>query len=96
MAVTLAPPGRVDNGLQMRLGRSLLLAGRVEEARACFETAASEAARTGDGATLTAGALAVGDTVAEVAADHKLVALLDQARRCPGVPAGQRARLLAR
>lgn len=96
MAITLAPPGQVDTGLQMRLGRSLLLAGRVEEARACFETAASEAARTGDAATLTAGALAVGDTVAEVAADHKLVALLDQARRCPGVPAGQRARLLAR
>ncbi len=96
MAVTLDPGGQADTGLQMRLGRSLLLAGRVDEARACFETAAWEAARTGDGATVAAGALAVGDTVAEVAADHKLVALLDQARRCPGVPAGQQARLLAR
>ncbi|HYB17913.1 MAG TPA: hypothetical protein VEF71_20945 [Streptosporangiaceae bacterium] len=46
--------------------------------------------------TLAASALAVGDTVAGVAADHKLVALLDRARDCPDVPAGQRARLLAR
>ena len=96
-AITLARPrGRVNTGLQMRLGRSLLLAEHVDEARACFEVAAAEAARAGDGVSLAASALAVGDTVAEVAADHKLVALLDQARRCPGVPAGQRARLLAR
>jgi len=96
MAVTLTPRHHVDTGLQMRLGRSLLLAGRVEAARACFEAAAAEADRTGDAITLAASALAVGDTVAEVAADHNLVGLLDRARRCPDVPAGQRARLLAR
>jgi DNA-binding CsgD family transcriptional regulator len=96
VAGTLSPRERVDTGLQMRLGRSLLLAGRVDEARACFEAAAEEAARTGDGMTVAASALAVGDTVAEVAADHKLVALLDRARGYPDVPAGQRARLLAR
>jgi len=96
LASTLAAQGQVDAGLQMRLGRSLLLAGKVDEARECFETAASEAARTGNGATLAAAALAVGDTVAEVAADHKLVVLLDQARRSPGLPAGQQARLMAR
>ena len=96
LAITLAAQGQVDTGLQMRLGRSLLLAGQVGEARGCFETAASEAARTGDGATLAAAALAAGDTVAEVAADHKLVVLLDQARRSPGLPAGQQARLMAR
>jgi DNA-binding CsgD family transcriptional regulator len=96
-AIMLTPRGQVDIRLQMQLGRSLLLAGRVDEARACFEAAAGEAARTGDGGTLASSALAVGDTVAEVAADHKLVALLDQARRCPDdVPAGIRARLLAR
>jgi tetratricopeptide (TPR) repeat protein len=38
----------------------------------------------------------VGDTVAEVATDHTLVALLDRARRRPDVPAGLRARLMAR
>jgi DNA-binding CsgD family transcriptional regulator len=96
MAITLAPRGQADAGLQMRLGHSLLLSGRVDEARACFEAAAAEAARIGDGVALAAGALAVGDTVAEVAADHKLVALLDQARRRPGLPVGQQARLLAR
>ena len=46
--------------------------------------------------TLAASALAAGDTVAEVAADHRLVALLDLALRHPGVPAGPRARLTAR
>jgi ATP/maltotriose-dependent transcriptional regulator MalT len=96
MAITLTPPGQVDTGLQMRLGRSLLLAGRVDEARTCFEAAAGEAARTGDGIALAASALAVGETVAEVAADQKLVTLLDRARRHPGVPDGQRVRLLAR
>jgi DNA-binding CsgD family transcriptional regulator len=96
MVSTLAPRDQVDAGLQMRLGRSLLLAGRVGEARACFEAAAREAARTGDGTALAASALAAGETVAEVAADHKLAALLDQACRCPGVTAGQRARLMAR
>ena len=91
---------RADAGLLMRLGRSLLLAGHIDEARARFEAAAEEAARTGDGAgdgaTLAASALAVGETVAEVAADPKLVALLDRARRHPAVPAEMRARLLAR
>jgi DNA-binding CsgD family transcriptional regulator len=96
MAIGLARRDCQDPSLQMRLGRSLLLAGRVDEARTCFEAAAAESARTGDGPALAACALAVGDTVAEVAADHKLVALLDQARRDPGVPAGQRARLAAR
>jgi DNA-binding CsgD family transcriptional regulator len=95
-AIMLIPRGHVDAGLQMQLGRSLLLAGSVDEARACFEAAAGEAARTGDGPTLAASALAAGDTVAEVTADHELVALLDRACRFPGVPAGTRARLLAR
>ena len=49
-ASMLAPRGQADIRLQMRLGRSLLLAGHVDEARACFEVAAWEAARTGDGA----------------------------------------------
>ena len=87
--------GRVDPELEMRLGRSLLLAGRIEAARAHFESAADEAAR-GDGPSLAAGALAVGDTVAEVAADHRLVALLERALRHPGVPPGVQARLTAR
>jgi DNA-binding CsgD family transcriptional regulator len=86
----------LDTSLEMRLGRSLLLAGQVDEARAHFEAAADEAARTGDGAVLAASALAAGDTVAEVAADHRLVALLDRALREPGVPPGLRARLTAR
>ena len=87
---------RVDAPLEMRLGRSLLLAGQVEEARAHFERAAEAAARAGDGPALAASALAVGDTVAEVAADHRLVALLDRALRHPGLPPGQQARLTAR
>jgi len=87
---------RLDTSLEMRLGRSLLLAGQVEQAREHFEAAAEEAARTGDGPTLAASALAAGDTVAEVAADHRLVALLDRALRHPGIPAGPRARLTAR
>jgi DNA-binding CsgD family transcriptional regulator len=86
----------VDAELQTRLGHSLLLAGQVDRARAHFEAAAGEAARTGDGTVLAASALAVGDTVAEVAADHRLVALLDRALRHPGVPSGTRARLTAR
>ena len=95
--ITLTRPrDRVDTGLYLRLGRSLLLAGHIDNARARFEAAAEEAARTGDGPALAAGALAVGETVAEVAADHKLVALLDRARRHPAVPAELRARLLAR
>jgi len=87
---------QVDTDLEMRLGHSLLLAGRVDRARAHFEAAADEASRTGDGTVLAACALAVGDTVAEVAADHRLVALLDRALRHPGVPPGTRARLTAR
>jgi len=86
----------LDTNLEMRLGRSLLLAGQIDEAREHFEAAADQAARTGDGAALAASALAAGDTVAEVAADHRLVALLDRALRHPGVPAGTRARLTAR
>ena len=89
-------PGRVDPDLEMRLGRSLLNAGQVDQARARFEAAAQEAARTGDALALTAGVLAVGDTVAEVAADHRLVALLDRALREPGLPPGPRVRLTAR
>ncbi len=88
--------GRQDPDLEMRLGRSLMLAGQVDQARAHFEAAAGEAARTGDVATLAASALAAGDTVAEVAADHRLVALLDRALRHPGLAAGPRARLTAR
>ena len=80
----------------MRLGRSLLNAGQVDQARARFEAAAEEAARAGDAMTLAASALAVGDTVAEVAADHRLVALLDRALRAPGLPPGARVRLTAR
>ena len=96
-AIALSPPrDGLDTDLEMRLGRSLLLAGQVDQARDCFEAAAREAARTGDGVTLAASALAAGDTVAEVAADHRLVALLDLALRHPGVPAGPRARLTAR
>lgn len=87
---------QVDTELQMRLGHSLLLAGQVDRARTHFEAAAEEAARTGDGTALAACALAVGDTVAEVAADHRLVALLDSALRHPGVPPGTQARLTAR
>ena len=86
----------LDTDLEMRLGRSLLLAGQVDQARDCFEAAAREAARTDDGVTLAASALAAGDTVAEVAADHRLVAWLDLALRHPGVPPGPRARLTAR
>ena len=95
MALTQRPVG-VDPELEMRLGRSLLLAGRIEEARGCFESAAGEAGRLGDGPALAARALAVGDTVAEVAADHRLVALLERALRHPGVPPGAAARLTAR
>jgi DNA-binding CsgD family transcriptional regulator len=96
-AITLGPcRAGLDPGLRLRLGRSLLLAGQVEPARECFEAAAAEAARTGNASTLAAAALAVGDTVAEVAADHRLVALLDLALRHPGLPAGTRARLTAR
>jgi hypothetical protein len=58
--------------------------------------AAEEAARTGDGPALSAGALAVGDTVAEVAADHRLVALLDRALRHPADSPAERVRLTAR
>jgi DNA-binding CsgD family transcriptional regulator len=88
--------GRVDPELEMRLGRSLLLAGQIEAARVHFESAADEAGRRGDGPSLAAGALAVGDTVAEVAADHRLVALLERALRHPGVRPGVQARLTAR
>jgi len=96
-AITLTRRGeRLDAGLEMRLGRSLLLAGQVDEARAHFETAAVEAANTGDGTTLAASVLAAGDTVAEVTADHRLVALLDRALSHPGVPPGLRAQLTAR
>ena len=96
-AITLSRPrDGMDPDLEMRLGRSLLLAGQVEQARAHFEAAAEEAVRTGDGMTLAAAALAVGDTVAEVAADHRLVTLLDHALRHPGVAPGPRARLTAR
>jgi hypothetical protein len=80
----------------MRLGRSLLLAGQVDQARDCFEAAAGEAARADDGVALAASALAAGDAVAEVMANHRLVALLDLALRHPGVPPGSRARLTAR
>jgi DNA-binding CsgD family transcriptional regulator len=85
-----------DTDLEMRLGRSLLLAGQVDQARTHFEAAAQEAARTGDAAGLAASALAVGDTVAEVAADHRLVSMLDRALREPGLPPGTRVRLTAR
>ena len=89
-------PDRLDIELQMNLGRSLLLAGQVDDARAQFEAAADQAARDGDTVALTACALAVGDTVAEVAADHRLVTLLDRALASPDVQAAQRPRLLAR
>ena len=96
-AIALSPPrDGVDTSLEMRLGRSLLLAGQVEQARAHFEAAAEEAARTGDGLMMATSALAVGDTVAEVAADHRLVTLLDRALRHPEVAPGPRARLTAR
>jgi AAA ATPase domain len=50
MAIALTRRGEhLDASLEMRLGRSLLLAGQVDEARARFEAAAGEAARTGDG-----------------------------------------------
>ena len=88
--------GRADTALQMRLGRSLLLSGQVGEARAQFDAAADQAASEADWPTLAACALAAGDTVAEVAADHRLVALLDRALGSPGQPPGLRARLLAR
>ncbi len=90
------PPDRLDPDLEMRLGQSLLLAGQVDQARTHFEAAADEAARTGDAVRLAASALAAGDTVAEVAADHRLVALLDRALRHPGLPPGPRARITAR
>jgi DNA-binding CsgD family transcriptional regulator len=96
-AITLTPRrGGADTALAMRLGRSLLHAGQVDQARAHFESAAEEAARAGDGATLAAAALAVGDTVAEVAADHRLVALLDRALRHSALPPAEQARLTAR
>jgi DNA-binding CsgD family transcriptional regulator len=87
---------RPDLDLDMRLGRSLLNAGQVDQARARFEAAAEEAARAGDVVRMTESALAVGDTVAEVAADHRLVALLDRALREPRLPPGARVRLIAR
>jgi hypothetical protein len=38
----------LDTDLEMRLGRSLLLAGQVDQARGHFEAAADEAARTAE------------------------------------------------
>jgi len=96
-AITLTRrPGWMDTDLEMRLGRSLLLAGQVDEARTHFEAAAQEAARTGDAARMAASALAVGDAVAEVTADHRLVGMLDRALREPGLPPGTQVRLTAR
>lgn len=89
-------PDGLEVDLEMRLGRSLLNAGQVDQARVRFEAADEEAARAGDAPALAAGALAAGDTVAEVAADHQLVALLDRALREPGLPPGSRVRLTAR
>ena len=73
----------LDTDLEMRLGRSLLLAGQVDQARDCFEAAAREAARTDDGVTLAASALAAGDTLTEVAADVEQMAAIADARRNP-------------
>ena len=96
-AIALARrPDRLDPDLEIRLGRSLLLAGQVDQARAHFQAAAEEADRAGDAVRMATSALAVGDTVAEVAADHGLVALLDRALRHPGLPPGPRVRLTAR
>jgi len=98
--IALTPGGkRIDTGLELRLGRSLLLAGQVDEAREHFEAAAGQAERDGDAEALATAALAGGDTVAEVAADHRLVALLDRALDgppAPPAPPALRARLMAR
>ncbi len=81
---------------RMRLGRSLLLAGRVDEARTEFAAVAAAAGVRGDPATLAEAALAVGDTVSEVAADAALLAVLDRALAEPTVTAAVRAQLTAR
>ena len=88
--------GRPDPALSVRLGGSLLRGGQVGAARALFESVAAEAGRAGDQATLASCALAVGDTVAEVAADDGLLDLLDQALRGDDLPVALRVRLLAR
>lgn len=80
----------------LRLGRGLLLSGQVNAGRERFEAVAAAAACYGDDATFAVAALAVGDTVAEVAADEGLLALLDRALRGTALPADQRVRLTAR
>jgi hypothetical protein len=61
-----------------------------------FESVATAAADRDEPALLAASALAVGDTVAEVAADRPLLALLDRASECRGLDPGTRVRLAAR
>jgi DNA-binding CsgD family transcriptional regulator len=82
--------------LRLRIGYALLSAGRGPEARACFEESAERARRTRNGPLLAAGALAVGDTAAEVATDAGLLRLLDLALGAPDVPPALQVRLLAR
>lgn len=94
---SLARVGGFDpDALRLRLGRALLSAGQVREARAQFEQLADRAQQAGDDALRAASALAVGDTVAEVAADAGLIRLLDLALTGAAVPPSDRVRLLAR
>jgi DNA-binding NarL/FixJ family response regulator len=99
VAVELIPPVGSPAELhsaQLRLGRALLRAGRVEPARECFEAVAARAVADGDDALLAKAALGAGETVAEIATDLALVRLLDQALSRPGIDDLDRVRLEAR
>jgi hypothetical protein len=80
----------------MRSGYALLRSGQVTTARDCFEESARWARRVGDESLLAESALAVGETVAEVAADDGLIAVLDAALAATGVAPAVRVRLQAR
>ena len=93
----LAAPDNPQRQLtRMRLGHSLLRSGQVAAAREAFEQVARHAQTAGDDAVLAAAALAIGETIAEVAADSRLIWLLDAALSRSGVAADIRVKLLAR
>ena len=85
-----------QQGTLMSLGRSLLKCGQIAAARRCFERVALHAQAVVDDALLAEAALAIGDTIAEVAADAGLIRMLDDALAAPGVTDGVRVRLQAR
>jgi DNA-binding CsgD family transcriptional regulator len=84
--------GTADPAVRLRLGRALLCGGAVDEARAHFEALADGA----DDRMVADAALAMGETVAEVAPDPRLVRMLDRALDGDGISAAQRVRLQAR